>query len=516
MYRSAPTDRFCFFLLLTIFLLPTNLYAFQQDNEPVRVRVLRDISPRTIIISSSKTANLYSGDPTNPIAQLKGREKLTLTTSNNQVYLRLPEGSIYARSLIIDQQSDAEITIEVAEAAAIVSPRMYKGAFMIQVDPSTPSTLSIVNEVGLDDYVEGVLASEFNFNELEASKALAVCIRTLAYRSMANQHGPDYAIPDNELLQVYKGAGSVTNTVMEAVEQTKGEVLRFNGELIEAVYFASSGGRTANNEDVWHASRILPYLRGKDDPYDFNSPHHSWESTISRDRLLRHLGDKYRFKASGIKILGRSRDGRIQNIAVTGPDNREESMSGNDFRLYVNEQFGRETLRSTLFEVNVQPSMYIFSGKGFGHGVGLNQWGALQLSKKGNRYDEILAYYYNDVDIDKGGLVSRMLTATEGIIDDASAYIFDEEDNYNPSIQPAGISGNTSTINTQSTAVNDVNTRLFGDEDFEDDFSEEAVEEKPKSRRLFRRLRDRNKKSDDTTTTKKTPQPRPSGKRIGW
>ena len=514
MYRSAPTDRICILLLLSIFLLPANLYAFQQDKEPVRVRLLRDISPRTIVISSSDTANLYSGDPTNPIAELRGREKITLTTSNNQVYLRLPEGGIYARSLIIAQQPEAEVTIEVAEGSAIISPRMYKGALMIQVDPSTPSTLSIVNEVELDDYVEGVLASEFNFNELEASKALAVSIRTLAYRTMENQHGPDYAIPDNELLQVYKGAGSVTNTVMEAVEQTRGEVLKFNGELVEAVYFASSGGHTANNEDVWNASRILPYLRGKDDPYDFNSPHHSWESTINRDRLLRHLGDKFRFKATGIKILDRSRDGRVKNIAVTGPDNREEGMTGNDFRLYVNEQFGRETLRSTLFEVNVQPNMYIFSGKGFGHGVGLNQWGALQLSKKGNRYNEILAYYYNDVDIDRGGLMNRVLSTAEGVIDDASAYIFND-DEYNPSIEPASVSGNTRTINTQSSAVEDVNARLFGDEDFDEELAEEAEEERPR-RRLFPRLRNRNKNSDTNTATKKTTQPRPSGKRIGW
>ena len=123
----------------------------------------------------------------------------------------------------------------------------------------------------VEDYVAGVLAGEFNFNELEASKAMAVSIRTMAYRAQANYNGPHYAIPDNELWQVYAGTESITNTVEQAVAETQGEVLQYNGELAEAVYFASSGGHTANNEDVWNASNPQPYLRGKDDPYDYNS-----------------------------------------------------------------------------------------------------------------------------------------------------------------------------------------------------------------------------------------------------
>lgn len=528
MHRSAPTDRFFTFLLSGIFLLssvffsPINLYAYQQDDEPVRVRLLRNVAPRTILVSSSQPANLYSGNrDTNPIAQLGSRQKLTLTTSNNQVYLRLQDGGIYARSLIIEQQPDAELTIEIAEARAIISPRTYKGSFMIQVDPSTPSTLSIINEVGLVDYVESVLASEFNFRELEASKALAVCIRTLAYRGMENQNIPEFAIPDDELWQVYQGTASITKTVKDAVVQTQGEVLRFNGDLIEAVYFASSGGHTANNEDVWNASRIQPYLRGKEDPYDFNSPNHSWESTISRDRLLRMLSDQYRVKANGIKILDRSRDGRVRTLAVTDANGREEIVMSNEFRLLVNEHFGRETLKSTLFEINVQPTMYIFSGKGYGHGVGLNQWGALQLSKKGNLYDEILAYYYNDVEIDEGGLVSSMLTASENLIDNTlidntGTYFSSQTDEYDPYIEASNVSGNTQSINTQPDRTNDVAGRLLGDsgEAYPDEYVGEEVKDERKAWRPFWRKRDRTKST--TTETPKKATSSTTGKRIGW
>lgn len=517
MLRSAPTDRlFSVVVLIALqaLLLPTLSVAALQslsDATPIRVRLMRDIAPRTVIISSSGPATLYSGDPTNPIAELPAQTKLTLTTSNNRVYLNLPnDRGIYARSLIIAQVPAAEMTIEIAEAQTIVTPRNYKGGFKIQVDPSAPSTLHIINEVELEDYVEGVLASEFNYDELEASKALAVSIRTMAYRSLEFEHGPDYAIPDNELWQVYKGTGRVTDTVREAVAQTRGQVLRYNGELIEAVYFASSGGRTANNEDVWNASKIQPYLRGKDDPYDFNSPHHNWESTISRTRLLRVLGDRFKVRADGIKILDRSRDGRVRTMAVLDENGDEKILSGNEFRLIVTENFGRESLKSTFFEVNVQPSMYIFTGRGFGHGVGLNQWGALQLSKKGNLYDEILAYYYNDVEIDDGGVINQMITAGQRAIDGASDYFLGPEEDYSPYIEAASDddASNIQAIYPDAEPAGSIDNQLFGD-----DAADEAAEEESRRWSLFRRRSDRDATPSDSTLAARR---RFTGKRIGW
>ncbi len=522
MLRSAPTDRLFSVVTLLVFLaplFPVSSFAAVQptllnaNETPIRVRLMRDVAPRTIVISSSGPATLYSGDPTNPIAELQPRSKLTLTTSNNQVYLSLPENrGIYARSLILDQPEQAELTIEIAEAQTIVSPRRYKGTFKIQIDPSTPSTLQLINEVGLEDYVEGVLASEFNYDELEASKAMAVSIRTMALRSLNFEHGPEYFIPDNELWQVYKGTGRITDTVREAVAQTRGEVLRYNGDLIEAVYFASSGGHTANNEDVWKASQIQPYLRGKDDPYDFNSPHHTWESTISRDRLLRLMSDRYKIKANGIKLIDRSRDGRVRTMAITGEDGTEKQLSSNEFRLIVTEHFGRESLKSTYFDVNVQPTMYIFSGRGFGHGVGLNQWGALQLSKKGNLHDEILAYYYNDVQIDNNGIIDQLITAGREAVNRTSTFISNADDDYSPYIGVSDREDNGYDVvypDTESPA--DISTRLFGDEDLE------VEKEEPRWRSIFRRKSNRDDTAiqADTDTTRQTPK-RFTGKRIGW
>lgn len=520
---ALPLDRVICILLLCILAAPTS--SFAQDEDPVQVRLMRSFSPRTIVISGNQTLELYSGDPSNPIQRLNAGEKLTITTSNNQVYLRSRKGSIYARSLIVVQDPRAETTIELAEARSIPPPRSYRGTFLIQVDPSTPSTLSIVNEVNMEDYVAAVLASEFNFPELEASKAVAVSIRTMAYRALERQHGPNYAVPDNELWQVYNGTAPITRTVIEAVSATQGEVLRHNDELIEAVYFASSGGHTANNEDVWHASEILPYLRGRDDPYDYNSPHHTWESTINRDRLLKVLSDQYGFKVTGIRVNDRSRDGRARTMLLTGTNNRQERVQSNDFRALVTDHFGRESLKSTLFEINMQPNLYIFTGKGFGHGVGLNQWGALELSKKGNLYDEILAYYYNGIQLNEDTDYGPALASnadTDFYLDDEPLPYNELEDDVFAQDNDVFSQGNAAQIfpADQPASSSSIQSRLFGNED--DIFEEASSQDRRAANTNPNRTADTQQANNTRTgqvlgwSARSTKTSKTRSKRIGW
>ena len=399
------------FIVVFLAALSSPGQIFAQEDTAVPVRLMRNHAPRTVIVSSTGPLTLYAGDPTNPIDQISAGAKLTITTSNQQVYFRSSAGNIFARSLILVQQDDADLTIEIGEGRSIPPPRSYKGAFVMQVDPAETSILSIVNNVEMEDYVAGVLASEFNFRDLEASKAVAVCIRTLAYRALLNQTDPGFAMPDDEMWQVYGGTGSINPTIIQAVQSTRGQVLHYGNEFAEAVYFASSGGHTANNEDVWTSSQSLPYLRGKPDPYDRSSPNHSWESTIPRNRLLSMLSQVYGFEVTDIEAAAQSRDGRINLMRLSGRG-QQKLVPGNEFRLNVSRVFGRESLRSTMFEINEQPDLYIFIGKGFGHGVGLNQWGALELAKKGNLYNEILGYYFDGLMLGHGDQLTPLLAAS--------------------------------------------------------------------------------------------------------
>jgi stage II sporulation protein D len=187
--------------------------------------------------------------------------------------------------------------------------------------------------------------------------------------------------------------------VLNAVRQTRGEILTYRGSPIEAVHFASSGGHTANNEDVWQA-QPLPYLRGKADPYD-SSPYAQWRGTIPRTQLLDVLSRTYGFAVQGFVLGDRGVDNRVRTIDLLRAGGDRRTVSSNAFRMLVSRHFGVDKLRSTMFSATREGDLYVFTGSGYGHGVGLSQWGAHAMAKRGLTYREILAFYFTGVSIDR-------------------------------------------------------------------------------------------------------------------
>ena len=406
MSPQSPFMKQVLFLVFSLLLLLP--YQANAQDEFVHVRILRDAGPRTLVVSSTKPMRLYTVGVENPISQIPANEKLTLTTSNERIYLTSRDGGIYASNLVLAQTDNAEMTIEVADGDNMMSPRTYRGAFQIEVEQNPAYKLKIINAVPLEDYVASVLSSEFGFNELEGAKALAVCIRTLALKSLTSQNGPNFAVADDESWQVYQGTGAITPTAIQATQETLGQVIVHDNKLIDAVYFASSGGITANNEDVWNTSQVEPYLRGKDDAYDSGSPHHSWTSRISKPQLLSHMSDMYNSQIIGISIASvNRRDNRVQTMSLRTRGGEDITISGSEFREKVTNRFGREGLKSTLFSMEERSNRYEFEGRGFGHGVGLNQWGARELSRRGQLYEEILAFYYTDVTVQYFDMIGK-------------------------------------------------------------------------------------------------------------
>ena len=283
-----------------------------------------------------------------------------------------------------------------------MSPRLYRGNLQIGIDPSSHERLRLVNQVHLEDYVASVLASELNTRYIEAAKAQAVCIRTMAIRSQ-QRNGPDIVVPDGELFQVYAGINPVTETLLAATDQTQGEVLMFDDRLIEAVYSASSGGHTATHSDVWDASSSLSYLQGKEDPYDRNARYHTWEHPgVNRQQLHELLSETYNFEVVEVRIPNgeRTAEGRVKKVDLLGADGRTKTVRSNEFRLVVTRGLNdRSILRSSWFDLLPDANRYRFEGRGFGHGVGLNQSGAVEMARMGNVYDEILGYYYSGVQL---------------------------------------------------------------------------------------------------------------------
>ncbi len=383
--------------------------------DSVHVRLLKSAIPRTIVVSGSKAVQVFSAEGSRPIADLAPGEKLTITTSGSRLFFTHgDEGGIYALRLVLNQPDGGHLTVELAEAQSKPTRNhVYTGALFAEVDPMRAATIKLVNRVAIEDYVASVLASEFNFDELEASKAMAVCIRTLAWRSLL-VNGPAYEMPDHDIWQVYHGVSPITRTAREATAQTRGQVLTHAGELVQAVYHSSSGGYTANHEEVWDATVPLPYLRGKRDPFDAISPYSEWSAELPRRELLQALSEDNDIEVTGFRIEGRGRDNRVKAIELLHDAGPPVVIRSNAFRLTANRRFGRDKLRSTLFEVQTTDDAYVVSGKGFGHGVGLSQYGALEMSRRGHLYSEIVGYYYEGVSIE-APLASDDLVASSDI-----------------------------------------------------------------------------------------------------
>ena len=255
----------------------------------------------------------------------------------------------------------------------------------------------VVSVVPLEAYVSSVVASEYPFPEVEGAKAQAVLARTYALRRTGAQ--ARYDLDDHTGSQVYRGAGAETEVSRRAAAETAGEVLRYDGALAETPYFSSSGGYTADNDAVW-AGAPLPYLRAVADPYDADSPHHTWETTVGQDRLHRALSDRFGGRVRGFTVARRSRSGRVAEVTLDGA--RRPSISGSQFRSAVNAELGAQTIRSTRFEVARDGDAYVFTGGGFGHGVGMSQYGARGQARAGRSYRDILAYYFAGTALDGG------------------------------------------------------------------------------------------------------------------
>lgn len=255
----------------------------------------------------------------------------------------------------------------------------------------------IIEELPFENYIVGVLAGEMpiDFN-IEALKAQAVAARSYAMKKIAYNRNKDYDVVDTVYNQVYLDENYLKNAwksnytnninkIKKAVLSTSGEYLVYNNEIIEAFYFSTSVGKTENSEDVFNSS--APYLRSVSSTWDTNSPVYMNYYTFSKKDFLKKLNLKDANNIN-IKVLSTTSTGRIKKINI---NNRV--FTGTEVQSLLK-------LKSNYFNIKITDKVYITT-KGYGHGVGMSQYGAEGMAKKGYKYDEILKHYYSGVEIKK-------------------------------------------------------------------------------------------------------------------
>ena len=256
------------------------------------------------------------------------------------------------------------------------------------------STNEIIN-INLEDYIIGVVAAEMPASfELEALKAQAVAARTFAMYKKETRNldydlikgVKDQAYKDNKTLLAQWKVNFFTNylKIRQAVEETQGQVLTYNGEVINAFYFSMSNGYTENCELVF--AQDLPYLNSVSSKWDNESlNNYSYTINFFKEDFCSSLG--ITCDSVEIQDITRSDSNRVLTITINN-----QTFKGTEMRSKLG-------LRSTDFDIVMNESDVTITTRGYGHGVGMSQYGANGMAKEGYSYEEIVKYYYQNTEI---------------------------------------------------------------------------------------------------------------------
>ncbi len=277
-----------------------------------------------------------------------------------------------------------------------VSGRHYRGRLCVRLGGD--GRLLLVNEVPLESYLLSVLPSEIPPSwPMEALKAQAVAARTYALFRASTSPSPDFDLDDTTRSQMYTGTRLESPRCRQAVAETEGQVVTWQGRLAETFFCSNCGGHTADVAGVW-GGRDLPYLAGVPCHFGDRGRHFFWQGDISVARAQARLRAKGALKGALLDLQPFDQDdsGRWRKVRVRG--------SGGDVVISSSELrgiLGVDLLRSTRFEVERVGDTFSFQGRGWGHGVGLCQEGAKGMAEQGYGYRQILAYYYPGTSIQR-------------------------------------------------------------------------------------------------------------------
>lgn len=365
-------------LLIAIFFLPLTAAAQTRWQPELRVGLF---SASTVTLNFSQPITV--GDIT--------------VKENTPVVVSLESGKIKIGNKLID---GAEIELRPKEDAMIremitsIDGKKYPGTVKLTL---RSGKLNVINLTTTDEYLRGVIPSEMPTSwHAEALKSQTIAARTFALQNRKRHSSEGYDVCSTTHCQVYKDLDSAVPEADAAIEATFGEVLIYNGRLINATFHSDSGGMTENAEDVW--GQAVPYLVSVD---DFDTKTYPWSKKIAvKDfvaALGKDIGDLKSIKLSALEIgrgaADRSSSGRVKYLIAVGSKG-EVKITGVEMR-------SKFKLMSTLFDAKLNGGEIEVTGFGFGHGVGMAQYGAKDYADNGVGYADIVTHYYKGATIKK-------------------------------------------------------------------------------------------------------------------
>lgn len=423
-------------LLLIISFLPTKLaYGFMDNSEYLDVKIGKNLSSSDYITLSSENG-FYIYDKFDKQTILSQIIDSTIIISPNE----------YGELNILDLQNnilapipeDGSMVIGSGSIDSIIQigQNKYRG-FISFI--SKGEQITLINHIEIEDYLYGVVPKEMGYSfHMESLKAQAVAARTFAMASKNKHKSEGFNLCDTTHCQVYGGMSVEHPNTNMAVDETKGLYVFYNGNIAETVYHSNNGGYIESSKEVWGGH--FDYLVAKEDPFSKNTNASTWEMKLTNKELSGKI------RAAGInigdildvEILETTSANRVVNVKLIGTLG-EETITGAKLRTILGmrstwfdiEKKGETISRigyvfdpetSKVVEINLDYATiidgnnikskskingsqgtkveeFLFNGRGYGHGIGMSQYGALEMAKQGYTYEEIIKHYYTGVDI---------------------------------------------------------------------------------------------------------------------
>lgn len=373
--------------LFPLFLLFGSTAWAQQDitvDRTMRIGLYRERVVKQVVVMPVKSICVIYAD---------GERKGEVATTDG-LRISVAGGAITARSLALNitAKRKLELVPRVAEGGfrlripdTKLPERTYPGKLAVTV---TTGNLMLVNAVPLEAYTAGVVQAEAGKeHHQEYYKLQAVTCRTYALTNQRKHQPEGFELCDGVHCQVYHGRNR-NDSIRMAVDATHSLVLvDADIKLIQATFHSNCGGETVNAEDLWGRSQT--YLRATVDTFCTAAPHATWTKNLSRTEWLGYLQRKYSLRTGD--------SAQLYAVLNYEPQCRDLYL-GNTWPLVplknVREDLG---LKSTFFSVRTEGEKVVLEGRGFGHGVGLCQEGAMKMARAGKSYTDILHHYYTSV-----------------------------------------------------------------------------------------------------------------------
>ena len=381
-----------------------------ERNQEIRIGML-SISPSPSLFFSITRGMFdiqFGAETTSTFTGFAGQTWQVSATKNKSIQLTDQAGkkhSVPQESVTFRPSGDAVQDGHILIGDSKKTMRSYRGRFEVVIENDK---LLAVNIVPMSEYLLGVVPAEMPPSwPVDALKAQAVASRSYAYYNLGRFDYRGFDLADTVVSQAYSGVFAEHEATTKAVVDTEGEVLLYEGNLANCLYSSTCGGRSASAAEIFGLNHDVPYLTSTEDMapwedyYCQDSPLFSWERSYAREDLADVLRKSVRTdpgnSLSSLTITSRTSSDWVETVFISGQ--RDHVVKASDFRATLNVYIKPTAMPSTNFDIDFVDGIYLITGKGFGHGVGLCQWGAKGRAENGIHYDNILRHYYPGCEI---------------------------------------------------------------------------------------------------------------------